>query len=262
MSARVRTALVTGGNRGLGRETCRRLARRGFRVLLTSRGEDGRVVAKHLAGEGLAVEFHPTDVTDPAGIAALAEELGRDRVAIDVLVNNAGVTASGSGLAQARRTLDVNFFGARNVTDALLPRIPEGGNIVMVSSGMGDLSCVSRPLRETLLNPALTREVLVGLVRGYLEDFAQGRPTASGWPSSAYSASKVGLNALTRILACDLAPRRIRVNAVCPGWVRTDMGGKSAPRSVEAGGASIEWAAALEEGPTGGFFRDGNPIPW
>jgi NAD(P)-dependent dehydrogenase (short-subunit alcohol dehydrogenase family) len=90
----------------------------------------------------------------------------------------------------------------------------------------------------------------------------RGRHSRSGWPSSAYRVSKVSLNALVRILARELGPRRIRVNAVCPGWVRTDMGGAGATRSVEKGAASIVWAAALEDGPTGGFFRDGQPIPW
>ena len=97
----------------------------------------------------------------------------------------------------------------------------------------------------------------------FVRDVTDGTYRQAGWPQSAYKVSKASLNALTRILAVELAPRRITVNAVCPGWVRTDMGGRSAPRSVAEGAASIVWAATLAaNGPTGGFFRDGKPIPW
>jgi NAD(P)-dependent dehydrogenase (short-subunit alcohol dehydrogenase family) len=116
-----------------------------------------------------------------------------------------------------------------------------------------------------LLDPALTRDGLVALLRAFPGDVEGGRHRQIGWPSSAYSTSKVGLNTLVRLLAPELAARHIRVNAVCPGWVRTDMGGRSAPRGVEQGAASIVWGATLEGAsgqPTGGFFRDGRAIAW
>jgi NAD(P)-dependent dehydrogenase (short-subunit alcohol dehydrogenase family) len=246
------TALVTGASRGLGAETCRQLAARGLRVIPTSRAAKGR-------------DHRKLDVEDAGSIEALARELRAESVAIDVLVNNAGITMQGFDGEVARRTLDVNFFGALRVTDALLPLVPDGGGIVMVSSGMGELSCVAPALRKRLLDPALTRDALVALMRSFVDDVATGggRHTKAGWPSSAYRVSKVGLNALVRVLARDLASRRIRVNAVCPGWVRTDMGGAGADRSVAEGAASIVWAATLEEGgPSGGFFRDGQAIDW
>lgn len=225
-----RTVLVTGGNRGLGLETCRQLAAAGFRVILTSRGADGRKQA-----DRLGVEHAILDVERPGAIPG----------PVDVLVNNAGVA-----LDDAARTVGINFFGPMHVTDAFA----SAKNVVMVSSGMGELSCVSAALRKQLMDPALTREGLVAMMRGFLA----GDP---GWPSSSYRASKVGLNALTRILARDFPTRRF--NAVCPGWVRTDMGGAHAARSVEEGAASIVWAATLgDDGPTGGFFRDGRPIDW
>ncbi len=254
-----RTALVTGASRGLGLETCRQLLGRGFRVLLTSRGDDGRNAAKRLG-----VEHHPLDVTDPKSVEVLARDLERGHQSIDVLVNNAGIAMKGFDEQVARETLEVNFFGAMRVTDAILPRVPEGGNVVMVSSGMGELSGVGTALREKLLDPKLDREGLVSLMRSFIDDVARDLHTESGWPSSAYRVSKVGLNALARILARELAPRRIRVNAVCPGWVRTDMGGSYAERDVATGAASIVWAAALDEdeAPTGGFFRDGHRIDW
>jgi carbonyl reductase 1 len=260
------TALVTGGNRGLGLETCRQLAARGARVILTSReAGEGKDAAERLHVQRGTVDARVLDVTDRASIDALAAALAREGTHLDALVNNAGISMSGFDAQVARGTLAVNFFGAMDVTDALLPVVRDGGNVVMVSSGMGQLASVSPALRERLLDPSLTRQALVELVRTFVSDVDTGRHRHAGWPSSAYSVSKVSLNTLVRLLAPALAPRRVRVNAVCPGWVRTDMGGQSAPRDVAQGAASIVWAATLAGGsgqPTGGFFRDGRPIDW
>ena len=108
----------------------------------------------------------------------------------------------------------------------------------------------------------MTRDGLVALAQEFVADVAARRHRERGWPSSAYSVSKIALNALVRVWAPELAARRIIINAVCPGWVRTDMGGRSASRTVEKGAASIVWAATREGQPTGGFFRDGRPIDW
>ena len=244
-------ALVTGANRGLGLEVGRQLTERGLRVIFTS-----RTVPHEDA------DHRRLDVADPASVRALADALTADRIQLDVLVNNAGIALRGFNAEVARRTLDVNFFGALRVTDALLPRIRDGGTIVMVSSGMGEVSALGPRLRDRVLSPSLTKDELVELVRSFVRDVERGQHESAGWPSSAYRVSKIALNALARIFARELAPRRIRVNAVCPGWVRTDMGGAGANRSVEAGARSIVWVAAREEGPTGGFFRDGRAIDW
>jgi NAD(P)-dependent dehydrogenase (short-subunit alcohol dehydrogenase family) len=258
-----KTALVTGGNRGLGLEVCRQLAARGMRVLLTSRGvEDGATAARELAAAGLTVEARRLDVASAGDAEALAKRLGEEGVELDAVVLNAGIALDGFNAEVARRTLEVNFFGAARVADALAPHVVDGGTLVLVSSGMGELSGFGAGIRDELLDPALSREALAGLMRGFVSEVEQGTHAGSGWPSSAYSVSKAGLNALARVLARDLAARRIRVNAVCPGWVRTGMGGRHAPRSVAEGAASIVWAAALAAGPTGGFFRDGKPASW
>jgi NAD(P)-dependent dehydrogenase (short-subunit alcohol dehydrogenase family) len=163
----------------------------------------------------------------------------------------------------AERTTAVNFGGALRVTAALVPILRDHGRIVMVSSGMGSLEAFSPTLRKRFLDPELTRDALVALVREFVDDVKEARHEARGWPSSGYRVSKAALNALARIYAKELAPRGILVNAVCPGWVRTDMGGASASRSIEVGARSIGWAALIpDDGPTGGFFRDGKPVDW
>jgi carbonyl reductase 1 len=201
------------------------------------------------------------DVTSDADVRALAARVGE----VDVLVNNAGISMRGFDANVARKTLDVNFFGALRVTDALLPKMGMGGRIVMVSSGLGDLSCVSSELSARFLDPTLTRDRLRELMESFVRDVAAGTHAREGWPSSAYSVSKVGMNAFVRVLAKELAgdPRKILVNSANPGWVRTAMGGASAPRSVEQGARTPVWLATLPDGgPTGGFFHDERKVPW
>jgi NAD(P)-dependent dehydrogenase (short-subunit alcohol dehydrogenase family) len=238
-SAAGKIAVVTGGNRGMGFETCRQLARRGARVILTSRDpEKGEAAAARLQGEGLDVRHHPLDVADDDGIARLAEFIRTEFGRLDILINNAGIVrgkdeprerAMGTFEATAaglRAVLATNLIGPFLLCQALLPLMEGYGRVVNVSSGMGQLC-----------------------------DMGGGFP--------AYRISKAGLNALTGIFASELAGRGVKVNAVCPGWVRTDMGGAGAARSVEEGVATTIWLATLpDDGPSGGLFRDRKPIPW
>lgn len=256
--------VVTGANRGLGLETCRQLAQRGIRVVLTSRdAAKGQVATDHLRTLGLAVCHQPLDVTDPATVAALAATVQQEGGPIDILINNAGIAMDGFNADVARRTLAVNCFGVMTVVDQLLPLLALHGRIVMVSSAMGQMDGLPPALRDQFLDPALTRDGLMDLLNRFVRDVEVGRHLERGWPANAYRISKVGLNALTRILAREFATSAIRINAVSPGWVRTDMGGRGATRTVEEGARGIVWAALVgPDGPTGGFFRDGHPIPW
>ena len=253
-----RLALVTGANQGIGLEACRQLRDDGYAVILTSRDEaGGRAEAKKLG-----VEYMRLDVTKAADIDAVAAGLRQEKRRLDVLVNNAGISMHGFNPDVVRTTLDINFFGVLHVTEGLLPLIADGGTIVFVSSGMGELHAYSKAIQARFRDPQLTRDKLVVLINEFIAGVAAGRHEDAGWPSSAYRVSKAALVALTHVLARDLASRAIRVNAVCPGWVRTRMGGSSATRPVEQGARSVVWAAELSDATTGGFFRDGRPATW
>jgi NAD(P)-dependent dehydrogenase (short-subunit alcohol dehydrogenase family) len=238
MTAASPVALVTGANRGIGRELVRQLAERGWSVLLGSRHEaPGRAVAAELSAGASAAGGEvvpvPLDVGDADSVGAAAQ-LVRGRVEhLDALVNNAGIhydtwqDAIDADLAVAAEALEVNLLGPWRTTAAFAPLLRRGSRVVNVSSGAGS--------------------------------FAENGG-AGGTP--AYAVSKAALDMLTVKLAADLRPRGVLVNAVCPGWVATDMGG-SGGRPVEQGAASVRWAVELPaDGPTGGFFRDGRRIPW
>jgi NAD(P)-dependent dehydrogenase (short-subunit alcohol dehydrogenase family) len=224
-----RTVLVTGANRGLGFETSRQLGHLGHRIVLTARdAEKAERAAEVLHGEGIDATPYELDVSSDESCARLRS------LDVDVLVNNAGITGGDDSSALTvpvgtlREVFDTNTLGAYRVTQALAPGMRERGwgRIVNVSSGMGQLS-----------------------------DMFGGYP--------AYRLSKAGLNVLTRVFAYELRDSGVLVNSVCPGWVRTDMGGPSARLSPEEGVETIVWLATLpDDGPTGGFFRYKQPIPW
>jgi carbonyl reductase 1 len=205
------------------------------------------------------------DVTRDDAVDAVADHLHAAFGGLDVLVNNAGIAMDGFDADVARKTLDVNYFGAARVTDRLLPLLRRGGRVVMVTSGLGDTTGLPPALRARLHAPDLDREALDALMESFVRGVAAGRHTEEGWPSSAYRVSKMGLNALTGLYARALAgdERGILVNAACPGWVRTRMGGAGAPRSVEEGADTPVWLATLPAtGPQGGVFRDRQPASW
>ena len=258
-------AVVTGGNKGLGFETCRQLMERGLYVVVTAREQaKAKKAAETLDPSASSVTWAVLDVTDAASIAAFAGQVKKNWGRVDVLVNNAGIAIYGTlDEASARATVDTNFFGPLRVTDALVPSLHKGSRIVMVSSVMGQLSCLSGALRDQFESPALSREQLIDLMQDFVRSAGDNTAARRGWPASAYSVSKVGLNMLTRILSKELAPRGIAVNAVHPGWVRTDMGGPSAPLDTTTGAQSIVWAAVISGNvPTGCFFHDGRTMRW
>lgn len=240
MDGKSSVAVVTGANRGLGLETCRQLAKRGYTVILTCRDSDkGKAAVEHLRQEGLQANYHVLDVTNAASIAQLEHDIERDYGRLDVLVNNAGVFLDSIGsddpaqdsvfdadLDAIRDSMETNVYGPLRLCQALIPLMHGRGRVVNLSSGMGQLSDMN------------------GCCPGY-------------------RLSKTSLNALTRIFADELKSTQIKINSVCPGWVRTDMGGPGATLSVEQGVETIVWLATLpDDGPSGGFFRNKLSIPW
>lgn len=257
-------ALVTGSNRGLGFETCRQLIEQGCDVIGTARQAAAATAAAEQLGS--RARFLQLDVTDAESVAALRRALS-DGPALDILINNAGASFRGFDLGVVEKTLEVNFRGVIQVTDALLPQLAPSASIVMVSSGMGELSAVSPELKALLLDARLNRQRLYTLVNGFVESVRGQQEDLGGWPKNAYAASKIALNAFTRILDRELdaeasSSGRPRVNAVCPGWVRTRLGGASAPTDVSTGARGIVELATWKAGPSGSFFRDGRAIAW
>lgn len=260
MNAR-RLAVVTGSTRGIGRAIATALSERGLDVIVTGRDtKAGEQVAKGIGGR-----FRELDVERDDSIEAFAAWLEREAGGLDVLVNNAGASFDGFDGKVARRTIAVNFTGTMTLTDRVLPIVRTDGRIVMVSSGMGSVSSLGPRLREEIMSPSLDRAGLLAFVERFVAAVDAGTHTKEGWPSNAYRVSKIAMNAYVRILARELAadPRKILVNAACPGWVRTAMGGSSAPRSPAEGAKTPVWLALLPPGgPSGGFFRDERPIDW
>lgn len=230
-------AIVTGANRGLGLATCRQLAQQNIQTILTSRDTaKGQAVVEKLQAEGLSIIHHALDTTNADSMIKLGEFVKKEYGHLDILVNNAGVfidpfensSIFDCPLDRVQTTLETNLFGPLQLCQILIPlmKINNYGRVVNISSGLGQLSMMT-----------------------------------TGYP--AYRISKTALNAVTRIFADELKGTNILVNSVCPGWVRTDMGGPNADRSIEEGVETIVWLATLPDGsPTGGFFRDKQPIDW
>ncbi len=245
------TALISGANRGIGQQVARVLATTGWDVLVGARDRaKGTSAVNRLRKDtGGRLKLVELDVTSDGSITTAAHKLRDGAIRLDALVNNAGVYGTARGPDGVALTLETNFFGPLRLTLGMLPLLRDGATITNVTSGLGELANLAPEYRRRLADPALTREALVELMRSVVHD------GGARWGTDAYGVSKAALNALTRILAAELASRNIRVNATCPGWVRTDMGGRGAPRSVEAGAASVLFGVTATQ--TGGVFRDG-----
>ena len=228
-------AVVTGGNRGIGFQVCRDIAKRGIKVLLTARNsEKGMESAEILQSEGLDVTFYELDVSSAESIDTfynrVAEEFGR----IDVLVNNAAIIpdARSSGLSleiqELQVSLETNVYGIILLSQKIITLMIKNnyGRIINMSSGMGQFADMGS---------------------GYL----------------AYRISKTGVNTVTKVLANETDSHNIQINSVDPGWVKTEMGGAGASLSVEEGADTIVWLSTQpDDSPTGMFYKKREIIPW
>lgn len=245
MSAAKKVALITGANRGIGLETARQLGRQGITVLVGARDlAKGEVGAASLRKDGIDARAVKLDVAAPADCASVAKLIEKEFGRLDILVNNAGVLldhrkgneTSTTPAELLRKTFDTNFFGVVALTQTLLPLIrkSEAGRIVNLSSILA-----SNTLHATKGSPIYDAKTF------------------------AYDASKTALNSFTIHLAHELRNTKIKVNSADPGWVKTEMGGEGAQLEIEEGGrTSVELATLSEDGPTGGFFHLGKPLPW
>uniref|UniRef100_A0A5B7BQA1 Short-chain dehydrogenase/reductase n=1 Tax=Davidia involucrata TaxID=16924 RepID=A0A5B7BQA1_DAVIN len=284
-----RVAVVTGGNKGIGLEISRQLASNGVVVVLTARDEKrGLEAVKNLQASGFSnVIFHQLDVIDPASIASLADFIKTQFGKLDILVNNAGVSSAivdeekRKGLKleysdivganakllkevikqpyeKAEACLATNYYGVKQVTQAFIPLLQSNSaRIVNVSSTLGQLKLISneRAKKELSDVDGLTEEKVDEVLRGFLEDVKEGLVENRGWPInfSAYCVSKAALNAYTRVLAKKYP--NISINAVCPGFVKTDINHNTGVFTVEEGAKGPVMLALMPEGgPSGLFF--------
>lgn len=225
-------AIVTGANRGIGKEIARELATRGCKVVLTARDPvKGEQVARDFLAAGLDVVFHRLDVTSEESMRSFADFMQKQFGTLDILINNAALSGGSNSLdiplKEFRSIFETNFYGPFILSRMLVPLLKnsESGRIINISSGMGSL-------------------------------------TRMGGGYAAYRVSKTALNSITAVMAADLSGTRIKVNTMCPGWVRTDMGGPGASRSVEQGAETAVWLALDKNIPSGKFFRDKKIIDW
>ncbi len=228
-------AVVTGGNKGIGFGICRALAKQGIRTILTARDTSRGASAKEqLHKEGLETIFHSLDVADRDSIDSLAGFLTQEFGRLDILINNAAIRKDAGMMGMdvpieiVREMMETNLYGPLMMCQTLAPLLKRSsaGRIVNVSSGMGSL-------------------------------------TNMGGGSPAYRITKTALNAMTKVLASEFRGTGVLVNCCHPGWVRTDMGGRGASKSIDEGADTPVWLALLpKDGPTGGYFQDRNLIPW
>ena len=225
-------AVITGANRGIGKEIAKELAENGVKVILTARDlQKGKRVVEDFNSQGLDVVFHSLDVTSEESMKSLAGFVQNEFGKLDILVNNAALSGGGNSISisiqEFSKTFETNFYGPFRLSQLMISLLDksEAGRIINISSGMGALHSM-------------------------------------GGGNAAYRVSKTALNAITAVMAADLSGTNIKVNTVCPGWVRTDMGGAGATRTVEKGAETAVWLSLEKNIPSGKFFRDKRVIEW
>ena len=273
MSAQPRIALVTGGNKGLGFAICRALAASTnprVHVLVGSRDRQrGQEAVQQLRSEGRDnVDSLAIDINDPSSIESAAQHLKKEYGGLDILVNNAGIATKGDAFDEdvARTTLATNYYGTRDAYRILSPLLRPHARVVNVSSmaGRSALRKMSDDRRAKLMREDLTQPQLDALMDDFVADVKEGQWKERGWPNTAYGTSKAGVSMMTRIQAREQKDASVAINCCCPGWVRTDMTSKDAPKSPEQGAITPVKLALLPETDktTGKFWEDEQVKDW
>mmetsp|Transcript_12734 Transcript_12734/g.23729 ORF Transcript_12734/g.23729 Transcript_12734/m.23729 type:complete len:271 (+) Transcript_12734:136-948(+) len=259
---------VTGANKGIGRGIVETLIKehQHLTVLMTARNSELGLATKGELMEAYPhtdkLHFHQLDITDPTSVSGFLEYVRSSFGHLDVLVNNAGIATKGTTFNKevASNTLGTNFYATIDFTEKALPLVSEGGSIVFVGSRTGlGRKIPGADLKVKLLNPDITRDEAFELASDFINRVGDGTWTEAGWPSNTYSVSKILLNCYTRALAHQLtvSGRRVRVNVLCPGWVKTDMAGPNAQLTIFEGAAMPVQLVNYEGEETGKFWYDG-----
>ena len=264
-----RIAVVTGANKGIGLEVSKILGRQpGVLCIMGCRNPQlGEQAAAMLKQEGCNVTFAQLDIVDKASISHFVNVVKEKYGGLDILVNNAAIAFKGSDTTpfsqQARPTLTTNFYGTLAVCEALEPLLRPGARVSNVASMSGPLRQFPRAAHHRILAPDFSKEELCVLVDQFVVAAERGQHARAGWPNTCYGVSKAALNALTRIMARELAARDIAVNSCCPGWCATDMSSHSGPRSAAQGADTPAFLALLPPGsPSGHYWTDRQIQDW
>ena len=269
MASNLKVAVVTGANKGIGFEIAKKLGDAGLKVIVACRNEQSGQTAKvELMSQGISeVEFRQCDIASTESVDNFVAGLSKDYASIDVLVNNAAIAFKASDPTpfknQAASTIQTNFFGTLYLTKSMLPLLKSSPSprIVNVASQVGHLSLLKSPERiKQFTDPSLSLSKLESLMNEFVQDVESGQHELKGWPNSCYGMSKLGVVALTKILARD--EKDILINTCCPGYCKTDMSSNRGTRSAEAGAQTPAYLALAPLSESGKFFYDEHEIQW
>merc|ERR1712137_80230 len=264
----VKNIVVTGANAGIGYEIVKQLKlhyKEGARVILCARSQErGSAAQEELKKEGLDVELALLDITDKDSIDSFTKEAEQKFKPIDILINNAGFAFKSAATEpvyeQARKTIDVNYYGTKNFTESVKSLLAPDAKIINVSSSAGKLSNLGNDdMRQRFTREDLQESELSDLMEEFISATKEGNHAEKGWSKSTYSASKIGLSALTRIWARDW---HYDVCACCPGWCRTNMAGDKAPKSAAQGAETPVWLATRDQANNGKFYYEKKEADW
>jgi len=250
MSLAKRICVVTGSNKGIGFHAVKILsAHKDIHILLTARDPTLGKEALNALNNPSNVEFFPLDIRSDKSVSEFENFLQTKFSGIDILINNAAIAYKGDAFDEdvARDTIETNYFGTLRVFQKLLPLIRENGRVVNVASEAGHLSKLSPDLQKEFSSEDLTIDGLSSLLLRFISSVGKGTYQKDGWPKTTYGVSKIGVIALTKILARQENKKNILINCCCPGYCKTDMSSNRGTKLPEDGAQSLLYLALLPQ---------------